>query len=286
MRHEFVKLPLLLGQSTEAVLRSYAFEAPNENNLRWELPERLPAVIVCPGGAYRGGSAKMKEPVALKFLMQGYQAFTLDYGYRDDSDFPLPLLNLARAVHYLKVHADALRLDPNRIAVIGFSAGGHLASLYSSTFNTHTWSSQLDLNPQDLAIQAVIAAYPVLNLSDLILSNTPEDLRNNFGKMFQESTPERDPIEMLQSKTPPHFVFSCLEDKIVRPLATQAFVTRAMELGVPIEYHLFSDGGHGIATADALSMRGQNYPKRTHLWLPLAVHWLNDLFNYHFYEES
>lgn len=285
MRHDLHRFPKLSGQKEAAVLKSYRFETPNADNLRWELPERMPAIIICPGGAYKGGSAKMKEPVALKFLLQGYQAFTLDYGYGLDSAYPLPLLNLARAVLYLKKNAAELRIDPERIAALGFSAGGHLSSLYASTAPQLTWSAGLDATPADLKIQAVIAAYPVLNLGDFIRSYSEERLQQSFGQMFQLDLPERDPLRMLNSDSPPHFIFSCREDEIVRPAATLEFVKRALELGVPVEYHLYSEGGHGLSTADALSMRGQTYPRRVSHWLAQAVNWLNDLFDYHFYED-
>lgn len=284
MLHETYTLPLLPGQTQAAVLKSYCFEAPGENNKRWELPQRLPAIIVCPGGSYVGGSAKMKEPVALKFMMQGYQAFTLDYGYGAESEYPLPQLNLARALMHLREQAAHYRLDPDRIAVLGFSAGGHLASLYTSTYRDAPWRKQINAQDEELAVQAVLAGYPVLHLSDFIQSFDVEDLHKRYGKMFQRDLAERDPYRMLNKDSAAHFIFACREDNIVKASATLAFVEKALELGVKVEFHLFSEGGHGISTADALSMQGQNYPKRTALWLPLAVNWLNDHFAYHFYD--
>ncbi len=283
MRHDLVSFPKLRGQKDAAVLKSYCFETPNEGNSRWELPERMPAVIICPGGAYRGGSAKMKEPVALKFMMQGYQAFTLDYGYGVDSAYPLPLLNLARAVLYLKKNAAELRVDPQHIAVLGFSAGGHLSSLYASTSAQMTWTAGLEASPDDLAVQAVLGAYPVLNLADFVRSYTQDQLQR-FGPMFHLDLAERDPLRMLNIASPPHFIFACREDKIVRPAATLEFVAKALEIGVPVEFHLFAEGDHGLSTADALSMQGQTYPLRVGLWMTQAVNWLNDLFDYHFYQ--
>ena len=98
-------------------------EEPAEGHV----PRALPAVLICPGGAYEFVSAREAEPVAKPYFAAGYHVFILDYAVGKNARDFRPLLQLSAAMLHLRAHAEEWRLDAERIAVCGFSAGGHLA---------------------------------------------------------------------------------------------------------------------------------------------------------------
>src|SRR3989304_3816830 len=87
-----------------------------------------PVVLVFPGGGYYACSDREAEPIALAFLAEGYQAFVLRYSIGENASFPRPLNDAEEALELIRVNADEWSVDPARIAVCGFSAGGHLAA--------------------------------------------------------------------------------------------------------------------------------------------------------------
>ena len=95
-----------------------------------ELPalDKRPAVVICPGGGYAYTSDREAEPIALTFSAQGYQTFVLRYSIKEYAAFPNSLVDLAKAVALIRRQADDLNIFAERIAVAGFSAGGHLAA--------------------------------------------------------------------------------------------------------------------------------------------------------------
>lgn len=95
------------------------------------IKERRPAILVIPGGGYAFVSGREGEPVALAFYAQGFNAFVLDYSVAPAFHYPAPLLEAGMAMLYIRERADALGCTEDKIAAIGFSAGGHLAGLIS-----------------------------------------------------------------------------------------------------------------------------------------------------------
>lgn len=97
-----------------------------QNSREFQTDTMRPAVVICPGGAYNRTSDREAEPVALRFLAQGYHAFVLRYSVQ--RRFPQPMHDLAKAISIVRAKADDWLVDPDQIAVCGFSAGGHLAA--------------------------------------------------------------------------------------------------------------------------------------------------------------
>lgn len=108
----------LRDDAPEVRLEGYVLK----NSLGFQMGYRRPAVSICPGGAYLRTSDREAEPVALRFLAQGYHAFVLCYSVR--TLFPQPMLDLATAILMVRPRADEWFVDPDQIALSGFSAGG------------------------------------------------------------------------------------------------------------------------------------------------------------------
>ncbi len=209
---------------------------------------RRPAVLIFPGGAYQRCSDREAEPVALSFSAQGFQTFVLRYSVKEKAKFPQPLLDAEGAIRALRTHADEWNLDPDRIAVCGFSAGGHLA-----------------------ACLATMSA-PELRPNALILG---------YGASGALASKERPcPTDHIGPDTPPTFLFHTWEDPVVPVANSLLFAEQLNRYSVPFEMHIFQNGQHGMATGKALSSNGvlENTDEDFSQWIPLCANWLFHLF--------
>ena len=271
---------IFLTPDQKAWLKALLFDTPFNTNAQGT-HELRPAIVVVPGGGYNYCSQRESSPVSLHFSLQGYQTFVLEYHCGEDSDYPSPLIDIALALAHVRAHAAEYDIDPNRIALLGFSAGGHLSALLGSLWHTPELSQLTHLEPSQVQPNALILGYPVANLkafSDLMAArNDPE---NKFGAMLQSYAPAKDPMRLVNELIPPVFLFTTLEDDLIPAEHSFAYAQRLLEAGISLEFHQYNEGGHGLGSADGLSNHGRSYPKRLGTWLELAVNWLNAVFKH------
>ena len=103
---------------------------------------------------------------------------------------------------------------------------------------------------------------------------------DNFGAMFRGYSTIKDPMCLVNNRIPPVFLFTTQQDSLIPAQHTLSYAQQLLESGVSLEFHQFSEGGHGLGSADGLSNHGRVYPKRVGAWLELAVNWLNSVFNH------
>lgn len=228
-----------------------------------------PLVLVVPGGGYSHVSAREGDPVALQFAAAGYHTAVLRYAVGDDAAHGLPLRQLAAAIGLVRQHAAAWYVQPDKIAVCGFSAGGHLALS----------GAVLDLPGGEAAAQqrpnAVLLAYPVVTAGE-------HAHRGSFVRLSGSEDPADHQKFTLEDKitpdTPPVFVWHTMEDATVPVENTLLLLAALRKNRVPCEVHLFEKGVHGtsISTAEVDAASAH----RAH-WVQLAVEWLNDTFDFH-----
>lgn len=270
-----------LSEDKIAYIKASLFEKPVQGPAPWTPPKR-PAILVVPGGGYAYCSEREADPIALTFGLAGYQAFVLNYHTGDDSAYPTPLVEIAKAIAHIRQSSAAYDVDPTKIAVIGFSAGGHLAALLGSSWQQQSLADLTGLSAEDMQPNALILGYPVVNLKAFIDRNQNGEELQRVGAMIKDYSPEKEPLELINENTPPTYVFHTLEDKTLLPIETIEYIKALMANNIPCEYHLFSKGEHGLSTADSLSNFGRDFPERVHHWVPMAAAWLNDLFQYDF----
>jgi acetyl esterase/lipase len=213
-------------------------------------------VIVCPGGGY-GALAMDHEgrQIALWLNSQGISAFVLKYRLGPRYRHPAPLQDAQQAIRTVRRRASQYKLDPNRIGIWGFSAGGHLASTAATMFE------DAEARPS-----FAILAYPVITFTD-----EPQVHKGSRRNLLGD-TPDPALVRALSTElrvrpeTPPIFLFHTNEDKGVPPENAILFYLACRKAGVPAELHVYEKGPHGVGLAPtdfALS----TWPSRLSDWL-------------------
>lgn len=261
---EFV--PALKGSS--AVLHTYA--RPQEGFLaeqggRW-------GVLILPGGGYGVVAKSEGEPVALAFLGAGVQAFVLEYSVAPVR-WPNQLLEAAAAIAYLRENAEKYGIAPDRIAVCGFSAGGHLAGCAANLWDHAVIREELGLTGQQVRPDAAILSYPVITMGEYGSAMTR---RNLFGEggAAEEASLENS----VTAHNPPTFLWATYTDGSV-PVENSLMYANALRAhGVPFELHIFDKGPHamGLATSDS-AWQADHTDLRAANWHSLCVSWLKNL---------
>ena len=217
-------------------------------------PRKRPAVLVMPGGGYYHVSSREAEPVALRFMAQGYCAFVLTYSCFPHR-FPVALQEAAMAMAYIRENAEKFQVDPRMIAAIGFSAGGHLCGCLGTMYDC---PEVLQLNlPQSARPDALGLCYPVAvswgkthEGSFRILAGEDEALRQRLSL-----------DKLVRSDMPPVYLWHTRNDQIV-PVRNSLVLAMALEeAGVDLAMHIYPYGPHGLSTADELVYPTGKLPK-------------------------
>ena len=131
-----------------------------------------PAMIICPGGAYLGYTEKEAEPVALRFLAEGFNSFVLRYSVgAGRAKLPAPFIDAAKAVMLVRQNARKWNIDPDRICLCGFSAGGHVAATFAATWHEQYLAEALNAQNELFKPNALILGYPILDIYRFAVRN-------------------------------------------------------------------------------------------------------------------
>jgi acetyl esterase/lipase len=228
------------------------------------------ALVVCPGGGY-GGLALGHEgqEVAQWCNANGIAAFVLHYRLgRQGHHYPTQLIDVQRAIRLVRSKADQYGIDPERLGIMGFSAGGHLASMAATLFKERPTLP----GPAPDVVDAVSArpdlavlCYPVIAL------NAPHTHRGSRKNLLGPADDD-DLAEQLSTdrrvtaETPPTFLFQTDEDTAVPPENAVGFYLACRRAGVPAELHIYQPGRHGVGLAAKLPSLS-NWPDRLRDWL-------------------
>ncbi|MCB0643671.1 MAG: alpha/beta hydrolase [Phaeodactylibacter sp.] len=225
------------------------------------------AVIICPGGGY-AKTALDKEGmwVAEILLEEGITAFVLKYRIPQDLtnvDRSLaPLQDAQQAIRRVRKEAATYGIDPNKIGIMGFSAGGHLAASAATHFQKPADFTELDTT--SLRPDFVALIYPVISFTEEL---THRGSRNNLiGTNPSEAMISHWSAEQqVGPNTPPAFLVHAADDRSVPVGNSLAFYTACLQHGVPVEMHLYPAGGHGF---------GLNNPTTEDVWMDRLRNWL------------
>jgi acetyl esterase/lipase len=222
------------------------------------------AVIVCPGGGYSRRAAHEGEPIAEWLNGLGISAFVLNYRVAP-YEHPVPLQDAQRAIRTVRQHAEEWRIDPSRVGILGFSAGGHLASTAGTHYDAGDQESADPIERQSSRPDVMILCYPVISFEEYghvgskhnLLGETPDE------KLVSLLSSEK----QVTSDTPPTFLWHTSDDGAV-PVENSLFFAGALARHkVPFDLHVFESGRHGLGIA---SDHAEAY-----IWPELCANWLN-----------
>ena len=235
-----------------------------------------PCVVICPGGGYEHLSEREDQPPAMEFLAMGCQVFVLHYSLAPDV-FPRSLLELASALRLIRSRSRQFQIDPNRIAVCGFSAGGHLACSLGAFWNSPLVWDALDCSPEEVRPNAMILCYPVITSGPFC---HPGSFQRLLGKDWED--PKARALLSLENQVGPHtpktFLWHTFEDQTV-PLENSLLLASALRrCQVPLEMHIYPHGRHGLslATHEVEGADGRYYMPSCQSWTGLLKTWIEE----------
>lgn len=237
-------------------------------------PKRLhPGVLILPGGGYSHVSPREGEPVALRFAAKGYQAFVLEYTCAP-AGFPVALREACMAMGYIRQHADAFEMDPNQVAALGFSAGGHLCGTLGTMYDCPEVAS---LGPGELLRpDALILCYPVAVQWGRTHEGTFENI--SMGDTYLRQRLSLDAL--VRPDMPPVFLWHTRDDGSV-PVRNSLILAQALEeQGVDFAMHIYRHGPHGLSTADEQVYPVEDVPEISWDvpgWLDCAMAFLKEI---------
>jgi acetyl esterase/lipase len=227
------------------------------------------AVVVCPGGAYaRLASDHEGKQVAEWLNSLGVSAFVLQYRVGPRYHHPAPLLDAQRAIRIVRARASEFAIDRGRVGILGFSAGGHLASTTGTHFDEGRAESADPVERMGSRPDFLILAYPVVTMSAAFVH--AGSLQNLLGP-----SPDADIAAELSgelritARTPPAFLFHTADDATVPVENSLALAQAFHKAGVPVELHVFPKGKHGVGLAPGDPVLSQ--------WPALCAAWLRAL---------
>ncbi|HEX4757680.1 MAG TPA: alpha/beta hydrolase [Terracidiphilus sp.] len=205
------------------------------------------AVIVLPGGAYRGLAGDLEgREVADWFAVRGFRAFILSYRLTSHGYvLPVPLLDARRAVQLVRARARDYQIDPSRIVMIGFSAGGHLAALAGTQFVQGNSDAEDPLDRVSSRPDYLVLGYAWLGAISSDTSHLSYCKIFNLMDKCEELRTAYTPELFVTKDTPPTFMYHTFTDQTVPIQQALGFYNALVKAGVTSEMHVFANGPHG-----------------------------------------
>ena len=237
--------------------------------------QKRASILICPGGGYAGVSQREGEPIGLHFLPEGCNIFVLTYSVAPNR-FPTQLREVAAAMELIHRNADLWNCDVDKVAILGFSAGGHLAAHYSTCFDC---AEVREVFPASKAVNASILCYPVI---------TADPAYAHMGSFINLTG--HDPITaedmakfscnlQITDHTPPAFLWHTAADNGVPVMNSLLYAGALADHGISFELHVYPFGCHGLATVDEHTNNGlDEQTAHAAAWLPAVKKWLKLIF--------
>lgn len=235
-------------------------------------------VVVLPGGAYMMHSGSEGEAMALAFVSAGYNAYLLRYSIGENAVFPNSAADACLALKLIRQRQEAFYQDPEKLALCGFSAGGHVAACAGTMWNREDVKQRSGCVEEEGRPNALILGYPCITV----------DVAGQ-GDMYSLLAGERTLEELRElasaekwvgEHTPPVFLWNIYRDKMVPVEHGLKFISALAEHNIPFESHTYMEGSHGSALNTPASSLGNRSLENPHVarWFGDCVLWLREVF--------
>ncbi|MBQ4602317.1 MAG: alpha/beta hydrolase [Clostridia bacterium] len=245
---------------------------------QWDIVGKVnkchPAILICPGGGFNDISCSEAEPVALTFLGQGFSCFVLTYTTGDACSWKTATTEMMWAIKTVRDNAKEWNINPDALAVMGFSAGGTMGAIAATQWKNTEEGEYLRPN-------ACVLAYGDYDLAPIVREDTPTP--EELGMPKTEGKPEYYIVNAIDKDTPPCFIWHTRRDSAVPTWHSIDFAYRLDDFDIDYEFHLWDFCDHGMTVFNR-NTDSDNYDSRIHRnvgkWVEMCSLWLMNRFGY------
>ncbi len=231
-----------------------------------------PCILIFPGGAYTHLAEHEGKTIAEYFNSHGYHAFVLHYRLSPHHRHPAMLCDALRAIRTIRHFSERFHVNAQKIAVCGFSAGGHLAGC-AATLYTHPFEVSDDIDKENARPNAAILCYGVLSLCNAVHRGSRQNLLNGYADDDYTHLCDYLSVERhVTPDTPPMFLWHAADDLSVPPENSLHMALALQAQHIPYSLHVFPSGGHGKGLALSIPY--------TNVWGELCCEWLKTEQNF------
>lgn len=216
----------------------------------------LPCLVFIHGGAWKGGKREDYRVYTLHFASLGYVCATISYRFSQEAPYPAAVIDCRNAVRWIRDHAAEYSIDPNRIAALGGSAGGHLAMMLGYAPNLQLEGDTV--SKTSAAVQAVVDFYGPADLTTDFGQKADVVVKFMGGKPYTEAPElwkQASPLTHLTKDAPPTLIFHGTIDTVVPIDQADTLAARLKQLGVPSDYERFEGWPHTMDLAEPVNAR-------------------------------
>ena len=237
------------------------------------------AILVIPGGGYGEVCFEREgEPIAMAFMPHGYNAFVLHYSVARKKKFPAQLIEASKAMKHIKDNAEEYNINPEKVFVTGFSAGGHLAASLGILWDMKEIYDEINMPYGYNKPAGMILGYPVI-------SGVSHAHLGSFQNLFCSDEPKKEDLEraslekFVSEKSAPLFAMHTSNDSVVDVRNTLSLAAAYREHSLTFELHIYPDAPHGVALGNKITYTDNEKFDNKHIakWVNEAAEWAENI---------
>ena len=246
------------------------------------LQKVFPCVVLCPGGAYVFRSQREDEPTVLRFLGAGMAVIKVEYSCGPEGGhYPTQLLQVSAAIAMVRRNAGKWHIDTEKIVVMGYSAGGHLAATVGTKWQEAFIRETLDMKYGENKVNGMILCYPVITSGEFTHEDSIQFLLGEDRYRIPEEREKVSLEKMVTGDTPKAFLWHTFEDDLVPVENTLKMADALRKQGIQFELHIYPQGPHGLAICEETTADVKEhlnvYADYVSSWVEHCIRWIREV---------